>query len=140
MLGKYFRDPLDSESLNEVHQKISSISSPEEAYAFAKSLDGWILDEIPKFAAEHEALNENWGSICERTRQTRKCILIVKKIVLDNLSGFTTIRAISEILTRCGWCVRGYDDFKKCKDCGLAIQAVDKKDYCDYCGIDHIQI
>ena len=139
MLGKYFRDPVDKEDLAEVHKRISNISCPQEAYEFAKSIDGWIVDEIPKFAHEHSALNENWDSICQRTRQTKKCILIVKKIILDNLSGFTTIRAISEILTRCGWCVRGHDDFKKCKDCSFAIQAVDKKDYCDYCEVDHIE-
>lgn len=139
MLEKYFRDPMDSEELQEVHKRISHISCPEEAYEFAKSIEGWIVEEIPKFSHEYESLNDNWGSICERTKQKKKCILIVKKIVLDNLSGFTTIRAISEILTRCGWCVRGYDDFKACKDCGLAIQSLDKKQYCDNCDVDHIE-
>ena len=140
MLGKYFRDPVDPEELKEVHKKISMISCPEEAYEFAKSINGWILEEIPRFAHEHVSLDENWSSICDRTRQKKKCILIVKKIILENLSGFTTIRAISEILTRCGWCVRGDEDFKKCKDCGLAIQALVQKEYCDDCSVDHIKI
>lgn len=128
-----FEDPKDIVKLSEIHKRISEIKSPEEAINFANDIEGWIVGSLSAFSAQYESLNKNWEIICKVTKQDKKCILMVSKIILENKPGYTIIRAISEILTRCGWCVRGVQDFKGCKDCGLAIQCFDDIEYCNEC-------
>lgn len=136
MYLKYFKDPTDLKELREIHHQISQISNPEEAYAFAKDIDGWIVQELDSFADQHQNLNQNWEKVSEMFKQRRRTIILVNKIILDNSEGYTTIRAISEILTRCGWCVRGVDDFKACNGCDKAIQSGSRKEVCEECDLD----
>jgi hypothetical protein len=138
VLLKYFKDPKDENELKEIHLQISKISNPEEAYEFAKSIQGWIVNELDEFGDEHFQLTQNWTKISDMFKQKRKKILLVNKVILDNNPSYTTIRAISEILTRCGWCVRGVDDFKGCEMCNRAIQTHGRKLVCEGCDLDNM--
>ena len=129
-----FMDPQDETQLQQIHSMISEIKTSEEAFYFANEIDGWIKGSLSGFSSQYESLTKNWETICKVTGQEKKCILIVSKIILDNRKGYSILRAISEILTRCGWCVRGEQDFKGCKRCGLAIQCFDEIEYCNECG------
>jgi tRNA A58 N-methylase Trm61 len=130
-------DYSDPENKEEYHNLIRDIKDPEMAYSFAKDICNgkgkWIIDEIDGFTDENFALDANWIKVCNMTNQTKKKILIVDKIILDKDLRWMIIQAISEILTRCGWCVRGRE-FKRCIDCQLAFYNLnDEIDICEGC-------
>jgi hypothetical protein len=130
-----FRDP---ENKQEIFEKISKICSPEMAYEFANSLinsktnEKWIEDELDKFSQNLESFNENWKKLSLMFGQNPKKILKVRKLSLQSDQNYVIIRAISEILTRCGYCVRA-DEIVRCKNCSLAYIFDEDSDICQNC-------
>ena len=137
-LNDEFSDPVNKE---EYFNQIREIKDPEMAYSFAKQIEGWIIDEIDGFTEENFTLERNWEKVCSLTHQSKKSILIVNKIVLDKDQRWMIIQAISEILTRCGYCVRGRE-FKRCSDCQLAFyQGENPETEIDICeGCEEIEL
>lgn len=135
-LSQFFNDPERKEDKEKIFNVISTIKSPEEAFEFAQNLSSegepWIINQISDFADEYLKLKQNWITICNKTQQSPKTILIVKKVAFGSDFNYDTIKAISEILTRCGWCVRG-EEFAECNGgCGKAVFRF-QKDRCDNC-------
>jgi hypothetical protein len=118
-----FKDP---DNKDEILSKISLIRNPEMAYEFALSIKDknsselWIEDEIDKFVSNLEPFNENWKKLSLMFGQIPKKILKVRKVCLQADNEFIIIRAISEILTRCGYCVRG-EEIVRCSKCDLGM-------------------
>lgn len=135
-LSQFFNDPEKKEDKEKIFNLISSIKSPEEAYQFATNLNSegnsWIITEISDFAEEYLKLKQNWVTICNKTNHSPRNILIVRKVAFGSDFNYDVIKAISEILTRCGWCVRG-EEFGECNGgCGKAVFRF-QKDRCDNC-------
>jgi hypothetical protein len=130
-----FEDP-GNEEKEKYHSLISKIKSPEEAIMFASNITSnvgpWIVDEMKEFSEEYSKLDENWTNVCNQTSQSKKSILIVKKVAFSKDFNYSIIRAICEILTRCGWCVRG-EEFIRCNGgCHRAIFRL-HKEKCNEC-------
>lgn len=122
-----WKDPEDKDEKQKYFDGISRIYSPETAYQFASKLSDedegdWIIKEIPKFVNELENWNENWKKLSLRFGQPQKKILIVRRTCLKADPEMAIIRAICEILTRCGYCVRT-DEISECEGCKLGMMS-----------------
>jgi hypothetical protein len=121
------KDPEDKVVLQTIYNEISEIKSAEEAYDFVeKYAPTWIIDEADDYAKEYITFKQNWETIVKMTKQPRRKLLLVSKIVFkenDPKNSYSILKMISEILTRCGYCIRRATEFTKCERCGLAIMS-----------------
>lgn len=140
-----FQDPESKETLEKIYKEIQEIKSGDEAYAFVKKYaPNWIVDEADDYAKEYKTFKKNWRKIYEMTRQSKRKILLVSKIMFkeqDPEKKYTILQMLCEILTRAGYCVRRRGEFVKCERCGLAIMSKEaeenngqeQKYYTPYC-------
>lgn len=118
-----YEDPEDPEDKALILKAVSLIRCEADVFVFLDEFaNDWIVKKCPEYCDELQILSINWGKICDALKQSKKSILIVKKTILsDPENKFIILRAISEILTRCGYCIRSKDEIDACEGCNLAI-------------------
>jgi len=118
----------DPENKEELFSEISQVRNSTQIYNLVnKWFPDWIVEECPSYSPFYKQYEDNWEKVANATRQPKRRILIVNEIIFDDpMNEYTGIRACSEILTRCGFCVRRTTEFKKCTVCKLAIKLDDE--------------
>lgn len=120
-----FKDPTDPDLKQTIYHEIQEIKSPDEAFNFVqRNSPEWIREEAVDYADEYPKYKENWSKVCSITHSPPRKILIVEKVMFDLFdprNEYTVLKMISEILTRCGYCIRRKQEFTLCQTCRLAI-------------------
>ena len=128
-----YEDPEDPEIKALIFKAISLIRCDTDVFIFLDEVaSDWIVKKSPEYCNELQVLSDNWGKICDALKQTKKSILLVRKtIISDPENKYVILRAVSEILTRCGYCIRSKDEIGVCEGCNLAI--INGKKFCFNC-------
>jgi hypothetical protein len=128
-----YKDPEDVELKNVIFKVISTIRGEDDVFEFLDEYaSDWIVKKSPEYCEELLTLSNNWKLICDALKQTKKSILIVRKTVFtDPENQYIILRAISEILTRCGYCIRSVDEVNTCESCNLTV--LNGKNFCFNC-------
>jgi hypothetical protein len=118
-----YEDPSDITLKNKIFSSISAIRVESDVFSFIDEFaPDWIVKKSPEFCEELTVFSNNWKLICDALKQSKKSILIVRKTAIsDPENQYVILRAISEILTRCGYYVRSADEIDTCEVCNFAI-------------------
>lgn len=114
----------DPENLKEVLMELKKVSSEKEEKEFTlKYLPGWLVRSYDKYCEDYPRLDENWTSICEKVKQTKKSIVAVTSIPVDE--DHLLIHLLCERFTRLGYTVRRDSELIPCSVCDAAIPSRD---------------
>ena len=87
-----------------------------------KLLPGWIVNIVDDYAPEYNELTVAWQKLCDKVKTTRKKILIVKYLPIENKTpNDKYINIIADILVSKGYLIRRQAELIVCKITGLAL-------------------
>ena len=87
-----------------------------------KLLPGWIVNIVDDYAPEYNELTVAWQKLCDKVKTTRKKILIVQYLPIENKTpNDQYINIIADILASKGYLIRRQAELIVCKRTGLAL-------------------
>ena len=113
-------DFLDTEKRREILQKITEKKTAQEVEQLLEEYyPGWLVFSLDKYSDDYPHLAKNWKVMCQSLRVPTQKIVLVADIKFDE--EHSIINAVSEFMTKNGYCVRRAGEFIACPTCEAAI-------------------
>lgn len=111
---------VDTYKSPEIISEFALADTPEKAIeVLNKYLPNWFIGTMVEYSPDYRILQTNWEKVCKLLSVFPKHIVIVADLKFDDEHKTTT--AISEKMTRQGYCVRREGELIPCTVCSRAI-------------------
>jgi hypothetical protein len=115
-----YKDPTN---FQDIVDRIKNASTHDDVVNIINStFPTWVLGWPKKYSYDYKHFNDNWLSVCTKTKCNPLNVVIVDYIVFND-SDYKLVQIFSELLTLFGHSVRRKEEFVSCKVCGDAIPA-----------------